>query len=110
MGRGVLTDEIKDLAKTKFGLDLTTAELRLMPYFQYRILNYGNVDPAHLNKEDRGILSSWRERGFITGGASSGSLGCTKEFWDIISELLWLAYVEIKLNNLDKQTLADRWG
>jgi hypothetical protein len=96
MGRGMLTDNIKKLAKVKYGMDLTTAELRLMPYIQYRLLNHNNLDPAHIDQEDREVLSKWRKSGYIEGGISKYSLGCTKEFWDIMSELIWLAYIDIE--------------
>jgi hypothetical protein len=96
MGRGMLTDKIKTFAKEAYGLELTTAGLRLMPYFQYRLLNHNNLGIEHVNQEDRVILAEWREAGYITGGCSKHSLGCTKQFWDIMSELIWLGYVDLE--------------
>ena len=93
MGRGMITDEIRKLFKDKCFVELDTVGLRLMPYIQYRLINHGNLDPAQMNEEDRTILSGWRENGFISGGISSHSLGVTKEFWDLMSECIWLAYV-----------------
>jgi len=54
-------------------------------------MNRENIDPRKIDSEERKILSKWREKGFISGGASS--LEISKEFWDIINEILWLGYV-----------------
>jgi hypothetical protein len=48
-------------------------------------------DQNKVNAEERAILSDWRKRGFIDGGASG--LGMTKAFWDAMNEILWMGYV-----------------
>jgi hypothetical protein len=96
MGRGMLTDKIKTFAKEAYGLELTTAGLRLMPYLQYRLLNCGDLDPSHMTADDRKVWSQWKKAGYVTGGVSDGSLGCTKQFWDIMSELIWLGYIDLE--------------
>lgn len=60
MNRGMLTDEIKN----KYGID--TKELRLIPYFQYLLLNNMPVDRAKIDAEEREILKRWRDEGKIT--------------------------------------------
>ena len=92
-GRGQLTDRVKAKAKELLGRDIDVTELRLMPYLQYQMMNEQRIDPAKCNGDDRKILSKWRESGHIKGGA--GGLGITKEFWTIINEILFLAYVDI---------------
>ena len=89
--RGQLTDEIQKLSQELLGIELTQRELRLIPYLQYQMMNEQVIDPRRINGEERQILSKWREAGFILGGASG--LEMTKQFWDAINQILWLAYV-----------------
>jgi len=91
--RGCLTDRIKRKSKELLGYEINQLELRLMPYIQYSILNDRRVNPNHVSPEERPILSKWREAGHITGGASEMTM--TKKFWDAVSEILWLGYVDI---------------
>lgn len=92
-GRGQLTDRIKTKSVELMGYEISVRELRLMPYIQNCVMNSKNIDPAHINAEEREILSLWRGKKYITGGASG--LKITKEFWDIISEILFLGYVDL---------------
>ena len=90
--RGKVTDEIKELAKELLGIDeLSTTELRLMPYIQYQMMNEQRIDPNKINSADREILQVWRDKKWIEGGASG--LRISKEFWDAINQILWLGYV-----------------
>jgi len=91
--RGQLTDRIREKAKELLGYEISQTELRLMPYVQYVMLNGQRIEPIHINSDDRKILSKWRKAGYIEGGVSG--LLITKEFWDIINELLFLGYVDI---------------
>lgn len=91
--RGQLTDRVKEKARELLKRDITLAELRMMPYLQYQMMNERHIDPNKCNGDDRKVLSLWREEGHIEGGASG--LGITKEFWDIINEILFLSYVDI---------------
>jgi hypothetical protein len=92
-GRGQLTDRIKAKSAELLGYEITQQELRLMPYLQYCMVNSQVVDPNKISSEERAIMSKWREAGHITGGASG--LGMTKQFWDIICELICLGYVDL---------------
>lgn len=92
MSRGKVTTEIQELAREQLGLsDFGKTELRLMPYIQYVMMNEQRIDPNRINADERKVLAQWREDGFIEGGASG--LAITKEFWDAMSEILWLGYV-----------------
>ena len=92
MGRGIITKEIKIKAEQLLGVrDLSQKELRLMPYIQYLMMNGQRIDPAKISSSERDILSRWREKGWIEGGAAG--MGITKEFWDAINEILWMGYV-----------------
>lgn len=93
MGRGQLTEQVAEKARDLLGRDITVAELRLMPYVQYTMMNDQRLDPNKCNSDDRKVLSLWREEGHIEGGA--GGLSMTKDFWDILNEIMWLSYVRI---------------
>ena len=89
--RGVPTKEIKRMSLKLLGYKITTTELRLMAYVNYVMCNEQRIDIRKINQEERIILSSWRTKGYIEGGASG--LAITKEFWNAICELVWLGYV-----------------
>lgn len=89
--RGVLTDEIKKKSKEMVGYEISQRELRLLPYIQYVMTNEQRIDPNKINQEEREILSKWRKKGFIEGGASG--LSITKDFWDFVCEAVFLGYV-----------------
>lgn len=91
--RGQLTERIELKAKELLGRDITQLELRLMPYIQYVMTNDQRLDPRKVSGEERQILRLWKTAGYIEGGASG--LRITKEFWDIICELVFLGYVDI---------------
>ena len=92
--RGQLTDEIKEKSKILLGYEITQTELRLMPYIQYVMLNEKKINPVKISQEERNILNKWRQLGYIDDGAPS--LTITKEFWNIICELIFLGYVDIE--------------
>lgn len=93
MSRGMLTEEIKVMAKELLDIEIDITQLRLMPYVQYCVMNVQNIDPNHVNNMDREALSKWRKDGLIKGGAST--LSVSKKFWDAMSEILWHSYVNL---------------
>ena len=90
--RGQLTERVQAKAVELLGRDIDVAELRLMPYVQHVMMNEQRIDTRHTSGTDRQTLSKWRDEGHIEGGASG--LAITKEFWDILNEILFLAYVD----------------
>ena len=91
--RGMLTQEAKDTSKELLGYEITQNELRLMPYIQYIMMNSQRLDPNKIDPKEREILSEWRKKKFIEGGASG--LTISRQFWDSINAILWLTYVNI---------------
>lgn len=92
-GRGQLTQRVQDAAKRLLSREITVHELRLMPYVQYLMVNEQKLDIAKINQEEREILSSWRKNGYLYGGAGE-RMEVTREFWNILCEIIWLAYVD----------------
>lgn len=86
MDRGILTDDMKE----KYGI--TVKELRLLPYFQYLLMNSEPVDSRKIDSEERTILQKWRDEGKITFSMSE-PCNCTLEFWNWMNEILWESYV-----------------
>lgn len=91
MARGAISTSLKAKSKELLGYEIERDELRLMPYVQYVMMNEQKLDIAKIAPHEREILRKWKDAGYIEGGASG--LTMTKEFWDILSELLWISYV-----------------
>lgn len=91
--RGQLTPAIVAKAKELLDIELTVRHLRLIPYVINCLMNERRIDPRRINQEEREILSDWRARGWLVGGASEDSLAVTKAFWDIMCQLTWMGYV-----------------
>jgi len=89
--RGILTEEIQELAKVFLGREITVRELRLYPYLDYQMKNEQKLNPNHVNQEERTILRLLKDAGHIEGGVSG--LSMTKEFYDYINQVLWFGYV-----------------
>ena len=89
--RGQLTQKINAKAFELLGREITQQELRLMPYAQYCLTNGDNIDPNKVRADERQILSDWRTRGWISGGASDFQV--SEGFWCAINAIIWLGYV-----------------
>jgi hypothetical protein len=89
--RGKLTEAVQDEALAELGREITQAELRLMPYIQWVMMNNQRLEPNKIHQGEREILATWRKEGYIEGGASG--LAISKEFWDAINQILWHSYV-----------------
>lgn len=89
--RGMVTEEIQELARNFLGREITVTELRLYAYLDYVIKNEQRLDPRKMNQEDRQVLTILRQEEHIEGGVSG--LGMTKEFYDYINNILWESYV-----------------
>ena len=88
--RGQLTDEIQEVAKAFLGREITQKELRLYPYIHYQATNDRKIDPAKIDQTEREILRLWKDAGHFEGGMSG--INMTKEFFDFINDMLWMAY------------------
>ena len=97
--RGVVQDpEILAKAKTFFGEDFgNRREPRLMAYLDFRIKNGGRFSPRdrRLDVYERVLLHEWDRQGWIRVDEVEGTVVVlSKEFFMIMSEILWDAYVE----------------
>lgn len=72
------------------GRNITQTELRLYPYIHVCATNARKIDPNKVNQEEREIMRLWKDAGHFEGGMSG--MNMTKEFFDFINEMLWMAY------------------
>ena len=86
MNRGMMTEELAE----KYGI--TLGELRLIPYFQYLLVNQMAVDPNKVNSDERKIMQKWQLEGKITFSCNE-PVTATREFWDWTNNILWDSYV-----------------
>ena len=100
--RGQLTKRIKSKSLELMGYELERDDLRLMPYLQYVLLNKRKIDNASINENEKKILAKWLEMGYILDGVTSSgrpmintNVIITKEFWDIMNEIIWLGYCDV---------------
>ena len=91
--RGQLTDRVKARSIELFGYEITQDELRLLPYLQYVMVNEQKITRGKINPEERDIISDWVAKGYI--GSSSSKMKVSKEFWDIMCEIIYLGYVDL---------------
>ena len=100
--RGELTPRVKQKSKQLFGYEIGITELRLMPYLHYQLVNEKRL--TNVSEEERKILAKWVKEGYILNGISANlgrpmmsadnQIEVTKGFWNIISEIMFLAYVD----------------
>ena len=93
--RGELTQKIKDKSKELFGYEITVGQLRLMAYVQYIMTNNQIVESQNVNEEEICILEKWQDEGYVQYDRTTGRINITKKFWNIMSEILYLGYVNI---------------
>jgi hypothetical protein len=86
--RGMLTEKVQEKAKELLGIELTVLELRLMPYLQYCVMN--TISLRRTSSEEMNILTEWQNKGWLT--LDGGMAILTKDFWDAMHEILWIAY------------------
>ncbi len=107
--RGQLNDEVQKIAEKELGRPLSCrAELRMLPYLDFLMKNEQRIDPRKINSEERVILQELKKQGHIRGGVCG--LSMTKEFYDAIQQILWIAYVvqgSIEHNAKDKAFISE---
>lgn len=89
--RGVLTDSIQAKALRFLKREISQEELRLIPYFQYCLINDQHIDRARVNETELKILEEWNTEGLIKLN-DIDKLQCSKKFWNLMSEVIWIAY------------------
>lgn len=92
--RGMLTQRIKEKSMELLGYEISQKELRLMVYLNYVMTNNQKLDYSKIDGHEDKIIQKWTK--FKLVGGTIEKLTVTKYFWDIISEIVWLGYVDIE--------------
>lgn len=95
--RGVLTEEIRRFSEDFLHRKFTVTELRLYPYLDYCFKNGGTLILDKINQEDAAILRLLvdDEQLFVRPGKDADTilLFPTEEFYEFVSKVLLMAYV-----------------
>lgn len=91
--RGQLTDRIKKKSVELFGYEITKEELRLMPYILYEAQN--NRIASNTNDEEKKILSSWIDKGFLLITGIGNIISISEDFFNKANQIIFLAYVDL---------------
>lgn len=91
--RGQLTDRIKEKSVELFGYEISQKELRLMPYILYEAQN--NKRANNTNDEEKEILSSWVEKGFLWITGLGNIISVSEDFWNKANQIIFLGYVDL---------------
>lgn len=89
-GRGQLTERVQEKAKELLGEEITLRQLRLMPYLIDCSMNSQKVDMRKVTGEEVAIYNDWCVQGYFD---LEGRM--TKKFWNITTEIVYLAYVDL---------------
>jgi hypothetical protein len=90
--RGAMTEKIDTISISMIHRKISQKELRLMPYIQYVLENEQTIDIRRINQVEKQILDSWSGEGFLIGDYLD-KVVVTKEFWNLICEVIWESYV-----------------
>lgn len=94
--RGCLTPQIQREAQKFLRYEMTTKELRLLPYIDYCLKNRFDFDPRRISQEEFAILDKWQSEGYLMYSRHRG-INVKRRFYNFIQRVLWLGYVEGKL-------------
>lgn len=72
------------------GRDANRNEIRLFPYLINCLMDQ-NVDRSKLDKHELDLLQDYQNKGLLV--REFTKIGCTKEFWDFINEIVYDRYV-----------------
>lgn len=93
MSRGMLTEEIQIKYKELFDHDhdLTTRELRVLPYIQYCLINGGYIDLDKVDNDELRFIEDILSRNGCY--LNDNILSCDIGFWVKLNSVLFISYV-----------------
>ncbi|QAX92322.1 hypothetical protein HWC07_gp070 [Pantoea phage vB_PagM_LIET2] len=74
--------------------ELTTREVRLLPYIQYVVMNGGAIDARRVNAEEVAILEGLHAAGWVIfkRGDNGYQLAVTESYWQHMNYVLFITY------------------
>jgi len=91
--RGQVTTRIKNKSKELLGYEITETELRFMVYVHYESTNNQSLAQRKIDAYEIPFFDKWIKQKYILG--TMNNFKPSKKFWDILNELIYLAYVDI---------------
>lgn len=74
-----------------FGRDTSILEIRLFPFLMYSLTDqYLEREKIRLGEKE--LLNEYQSKGLLV--INGTDIGCTKEFWDFISSVVYESYVQ----------------
>lgn len=95
-GRGNFTDKSIAVFEKFFGYKPDGDEARLFVYLQYVMVNSQQVECSRVTGQEIMLIDKWVNEGYLYWhGKKDGykHLRCTPEFWEIMSQVVYYAYV-----------------
>lgn len=87
--------ETQDIADKFFKEHVDTEQIRLLVFIDYCLKNGGSINPSRITISEDNIIRHWCFCGYLE-YIDDTHLKCTsKEFYDIMCEILWDAYVNL---------------
>ena len=99
MKRGILNKAALEISKEFLGVELTTTQLRLLPYIMFLGTDNRPVDAIRVSSEEMEVLDSWVAKGYISGPESGDVVKISREFWNFISSIIFETYVSKIVEN-----------
>lgn len=103
MSRGRISDDVQKLAKEFLGREITDRELRLYPYIDYILKNWQKWSEPNINLEEHQIIVKLIMEGHVK--VKEEKIYVSKDFYDFISQVLWLSYVSLKTDFQEKVSI-----
>ena len=74
-----------------FGRDTSVLELRFLPFLMFSLTDQ-YMEREKIRNGERELLKEYQSKGFIV--KDGIDIGCTKEFWNFISSVVYDSYVQ----------------
>lgn len=97
-GSAEFIELINPMFQQMFGRDTSVLELRFLPFLMYSLTDQC-MEREKIRKGEKELLKEYQSKGFIVKNGTD--IGCTKEFWNFISSVVYDSYVQ-ELSRVEK--------
>ena len=91
-------ESMNPMFQQMFGRNTSVLELRFLPFLMYSLTDQ-YMERGKIRSGERELLNEYQSKGLIV--KDGISIGCTKEFWNFISSVVYDSYVQ-ELSRADK--------
>lgn len=94
--RGIINHvEIQEKADKFFKENVDTEQVRLLAYIDYCLKNGGSINPRQISISEYNTIRHWSSCEYLEYTDETHIKCLSKEFYNIMCEILWDAYVNI---------------